>query len=47
MSLHIKPLYHKLKDVVEFYALINKDKSLKHMAYVICDMEGVITNIST
>ena len=40
IMLHIKPVYHALKDGVEFLAIFRKEKMLRNYAYLITTAEG-------
>jgi hypothetical protein len=45
-EVHIKSVYHPLKDNIEFFGKIKRVKSFKCMAFLICTQDGVIKDIS-
>lgn len=44
--LHVKPVYHALKDGIEFFSLFRKEKMLRNYAYLIISQDGQIKDIS-
>lgn len=44
--LAIKPVYHALKDGLQFIGIIRKEKLLRTQAYLILNDEGVIKELS-
>jgi hypothetical protein len=46
LNIIVKPVYHALKDGVEFFGLFKKEKITKNLAYIICNYDGMIKDIS-
>lgn len=46
-EINVKPVYHPLKDNIEYFGKIKRIKSVKNQAFLICNNEGVIKDIST
>jgi hypothetical protein len=44
--IHIKPVYHALKDGIEFVAILRKEKLLRNYAYLIIQEDGLLKDIS-
>lgn len=43
----LRPVYHVLKDGVEFVATIKKEKKIKDVAYLVCNKDLILEDIST
>lgn len=46
INMIIKPIFHQLKGDIEYFGIIKKEKTLKNLAYVFCDLKGIINDIS-
>lgn len=46
MYILIKPVYHRLKDGIEFLGSFHKERSMKNIAHVICDTKGFIKDLT-
>lgn len=46
VSLHIKPIFHALKDGMEFLGIFKKEKNIKNFAFAISSFDNQIKDIS-
>jgi len=43
----LRPVYHVLKEGVEFVATIKKEKRVREVAYIVCNKELIVEDISS
>lgn len=46
IQIHVKPVYHALKDSVEFFALFRREKLLRNYGFMAITAEGIVKDIS-
>jgi len=46
IQIHVKPVYHALKDNIEFFAIFRREKLLRNYGFICVSHEGHVKDIS-